>query len=344
MDHDKYDILNDDVCVGPENDDFSAYLNDEGEQADDKKGNYTKNYNFYGQEGSGAGGYWLSGQGSQYTCGRSFGPSGDSGPPLPTKDIRLNPIGFLIKCGVPKEQLRGIPKALLKLMEPQFCGVCNMKLENDNSTRLHYNSKNHTSKQKKWLAQRAELGPHRPNETALKARELYCELCDVHITSKTHADSHYLGKSHRGVVEGRREPKNRYLLQRGMEGRLYSLIRREKKYLKSAEAIQKSTLKPKEPVKVVARPDLELCCKICKVTVTCIEQMASHMNGKKHLSKEKQHILKMMKLKPGAPEDANKTVNADDASKHDVAKTSETRAQKECEGDNWCDGDGTWED
>uniref|UniRef100_A0A2H1WYD9 SFRICE_001142 n=1 Tax=Spodoptera frugiperda TaxID=7108 RepID=A0A2H1WYD9_SPOFR len=340
MDDDKYDILNDDVCVGLENDDFSAYLDDD-EQGGDKEGNNTKDDNVYGQQkGSGnygASGYWVTGQGSQYTCGRS-------GPPFPPKNNRLNPIGFLMRCGVPKQNLRGIPKALLRLMEPQFCGICNMKLENDNSTRLHYISKNHARKQKNWLTQQAELGPQRPYETAFKSRDLYCELCDVHITSKNHADSHYSGKSHRGVVEGRREPKNRYLLQRDMEGRYNSLIRREKKYLRSAEASDKSTSKPAEPAKELTRPDLELCCKICKVTVTCIEQMTSHMNGKKHLSKEKQHILKMMKLKPGASENPNKTVTADAASENAAAKTSETRAQNVCEDDGWCDGDGTWED
>lgn len=44
-------------------------------------------------------------------------------------------IFFCLGCGVPKQNLRGIPKALLRLMEPQFCGICNMKLENDNSSK-----------------------------------------------------------------------------------------------------------------------------------------------------------------------------------------------------------------
>lgn len=32
-----------------------------------------------------------------------------------------------------------------------------------------------------------------------------------------------------------------------------------------------------------------------QTSVTCSEQMTMHLNGKKHLTKEKQHILKMMK-------------------------------------------------
>ncbi|CAH0699041.1 unnamed protein product [Spodoptera exigua] len=336
------DILKDDVCVGLENDDFSEYLNDEDEKAGNKKGNYTRNDSSYGGKGSGnyeADDYGPSGHEPQYTWGRGFGPNG---PPFPTNNTRHNPIGFLIGCGVPRQSLRGLPRALLNLMEPQFCGVCNVKLENDNSTRLHYISKNHTRKQKTWLTQQGEHGPQRPKESAFKARELYCELCDVHITSKSHADSHYSGKAHRGVVEGRREIKNRYLLQRGMEGRLNSLIRREKKYLKFIVANEKSTPKP-EPVKEVVLPDSELCCKICKITVTCIEQMTSHMNGKKHLSKEKQHILKMMK---GVPENTS-TQNADSANAAPVdnaAETSEAQAQYAGENDDWCDGDGTWDE
>lgn len=136
----------------------------------------------------------------------------------------------------------------------------------------------------------------------LKSRELYCELCDVQLSSKVHAESHYSGKPHRAVVEGRRKPRNTLLNQENMRVRLQQLIRREKKHLKIKEP--KEAAASSEP-KVIPP---ELYCNICKTSVTCSEQMTIHLNGRRHLSKEKQHILKTMR---GEPTDDTSAANED---------------------------------
>ncbi|XP_039745084.1 uncharacterized protein LOC120623232 isoform X2 [Pararge aegeria] len=220
-----------------------------------------------------------------FMWGRGFGPQG---PPMRRQPVDDRMIKYLIRCGVARDNLKYLPHDLLQLMEPEYCGLCAQGFDSFATSRIHYISKNHIKSQKKWVNQQSDVGFRRVKEVAFKARDLYCELCDVHITSKSHSDSHYSGRPHRSIVEGRKNPKNPMLLQRGMEDRVIQLVRREKKFLKTL-------VDDVEVEKEVKITQPELFCDICKTSVTCSEQMTMHLNGKRHLNKEKQHILKMMK-------------------------------------------------
>ncbi|XP_045760485.1 uncharacterized protein LOC123864238 [Maniola jurtina] len=271
--------------------------------------------------------------------GRGFGPEG---PPMRRQPMDDRTIRYLMRCGVAKEHLKNLPRDMLQLMEPEYCGLCGHSFESFATSRLHYVSKNHLKSQKKWLNQQSEVDFRRPKQVALKARELYCELCDVHITSKSHSDSHYAGRPHRAIVEGRKMPKNPFLLQPGMEDRVSQLIRREKKHLKAVDEEEEE-----EKVKEVKNTQPELYCDICKTSVTCTEQMTMHLNGKRHLSKEKQHILQMMK---GGADDS--TADATQENFNEDMEVAENGNEKE-EGakeviaeDNfdWGNGSGAWDE
>ncbi|XP_013166706.1 PREDICTED: uncharacterized protein LOC106117138 [Papilio xuthus] len=289
-----------------------------------------------------------------YMMGRGYGPQG------PVRPRRYNDkaMKFLLKCGVPKENLRNLPKALLELMTEESCGLCGLTFNAYSMARIHYVSKNHYKNNKKWLTQHSEVGLQNNAEVPFKARELYCELCDVHITSTLHAKSHYAGKPHRAVVDGRKMPRNPILLQEHMASRLEQLIRREKKSLK---AVEDENGKAEETAKNSKLVQSELYCQICKTSVTCSEQMTRHLNGKRHLAKEKQHILRMMKgeSKDDGKEKSNKNgaegdkVGCDESDGEDAGDDVEEGSgvvddqqgdnQKGEEGD-WGNGSGDWDE
>ncbi|XP_045529931.1 uncharacterized protein LOC123717785 isoform X2 [Pieris brassicae] len=270
----------------------------------------------YGPMGGGRGGY---GPNDNFGPPLGFGPPPGPwpcgpamwtrGPPYPSRSQKNDAVKYLIKCGVPREHLKNLPRDLLQLITSDYCGLCAVEFDTFALARVHYNSKNHLRNQKKWQMNRGHggqgMGP-------LKSRDLYCELCDVEITSKVHSQSHYSGKAHRAIVEGRRNPKNPILVQPGMEDRVKQLVRREKRFLVS-EDIDPAEAGSSEPTDIKDRIPPELHCDICKTFVTCTEQMTLHLNGKKHLNKEKQHILKMMKGDDsGNDVPAKSTANNDD--------------------------------
>ncbi|KAL0895723.1 hypothetical protein ABMA27_011794 [Loxostege sticticalis] len=259
-----------------------------------------------------------------FPMGRGIGPMGPRGPPPPKKIAHVDQaMKYLLRCGVPKETVKNLPADLLLLIEPHYCGLCGYGFDAFLSSRLHYVSKNHLRAQTRWQSKQTDQ-----HEAPLKARELYCELCDVHLTSKVHAESHYSGKPHRSIVEGSKKPKNPLLLQKSSEARLEQLIRREKKHLK---AIKES--KPSESTSKEAKPvQSDLYCDICKTFVTCAEQMTMHLNGKRHLTKEKQHILKVMK--------GEITESPD----HDQPSNGQEPNETEQNTSDWGDGSGNWEE
>ncbi|XP_038208629.1 uncharacterized protein LOC119829955 [Zerene cesonia] len=262
------------------------------------------------------------------------------GPPFLSRPQKSDAIKYLIKCGVPREHLRNLPRDLLRLINPDYCGLCAVELDSFSVSRVHYNSKNHLKNQKKWMNNRVEFGGQRGKMIPMKSRDLYCELCDVEITSKPHSESHYAGRSHRAIVEERKNPKNPMLLQPGMEDRVKQLIRREKKFL---PPIEEAEVEDKPQVEKPTSP--ELYCDICKTFVTCTEQMTLHLNGKKHLNKEKQYILRMMKgdMNPndetpkkdkGEEEDAGHGAD-DETEEGGDGKAADDNDDWENNGENW---------
>ncbi|XP_047988779.1 zinc finger matrin-type protein 3-like [Leguminivora glycinivorella] len=261
--------------------------------------------------------------------GRGFGPGAS---PMPRKvGPETQAYRYLLRCGIAQETLKDIPKKLLKLMEAHHCGVCGLDFDSFTMSRMHYTSRNHQKNQKKWQLQNSAK-PTPGKQIPLKSRDLYCELCDVTITSTVHADSHYSGKPHRAIVEGKKKPKNPYLLQKGMEGRTEQLINREKQHL--PEITETKPVLGEDS----KAPHGDLYCDICKTSMTNSEQMTMHLNGKKHLSKEKQHIIRVM--------NAQSQNNSNDAT---VKQEPQDAPAEQPEGNgndggDWGNGSGTWEE
>lgn len=65
---------------------------------------------------------------------------------------------YLIRCGAIKEEVKNLPKEFLRLIEPQYCGLCQKTMESFTSSRIHYLSKNHARNQKRWLIQGDYIG------------------------------------------------------------------------------------------------------------------------------------------------------------------------------------------
>ncbi|CAH0691303.1 unnamed protein product [Chilo suppressalis] len=278
--------------------------------------------------------------------GRGFGPGG---PPMKERRVQHEDraIKYLMSCGLAKESVKNLPREFLQFIEPHSCGICGQNFDSFSMSRVHYNSKSHMKNQKKWLSQKPVMGPNNMRkEMPLRSRELYCELCDIEITSRAHADSHYAGKPHRAIVEGRRQPKNNLLLQPGMGGRLEQVLRRERKHLK-APPQETAEAAVKDPKTV----STDLYCNICKIAVTCTEQLTMHLNGKKHLAKEKHYILTMMK---GGNNESNEfsgeaTATAQEGDEEDNeegdAETAEDEKKEEAEDSfDWGNGGGNWDE
>lgn len=57
---------------------------------------------------------------------------------------------------VPDLQDDSLPKDLKVLFQPLFCKLCSAKLTSNMTAKMHYKSKNHEKKIKKWLVDYAE--------------------------------------------------------------------------------------------------------------------------------------------------------------------------------------------
>ncbi|XP_075985077.1 zinc finger protein 346-like isoform X2 [Anticarsia gemmatalis] len=208
-----------------------------------------------------------------------------------TKKEDSHQLQSLIGYGIPREIMKKLPKDFWKQVSLECCCICNLKLKHIQAARAHYLSRQHLKSQSQWLAIYCSVLVKDPSE-AIKPRSAYCELCDVDITSETHARSHYSGRTHWAIAVGRRLPKNYSLRSQCMANRLEKLRRRELKYLKIGAD------KREEPPLKLTNSDLH--CIICQTTVNNSEQMTSHLNGKKHLHKEKRHIFNLMQRDCGA--------------------------------------------
>lgn len=279
---------------------------------------------------------------------------------------------FLLRCGVHETIIKQLPKDLIKMFSPENCFLCSVKMDSFPISRLHYTSRLHFNKVMKylqdWSKRTGKLMPSIERQEPLKARNLYCELCDVAITSKPHAESHYFGKAHNSIVLGRKAPKNPALHGPEKAERLELLLRRERKLLNVSVMGKGDQAKPVAPAALESKPkDIvpELYCDVCSITVTCAEQMLSHKNGKKHLAKEKNKILNFTKVNSlkkiaegaenGAKENGtkdgegaeaakdaakNKNDEAMTAVKEEITVKVEEAMEEEKADDSWVDGTG----
>jgi hypothetical protein len=103
-----------------------------------------------------------------------------------------------------------LPRDLTSLFQPLYCKLCQAQLSSNVVAKLHYKSKNHEKKIKRFLIEYSDRTGeplHKRAKMAVKAKEgdgdesnplyFYCDVCDLPLTGKLHAESHYMGKNHR---------------------------------------------------------------------------------------------------------------------------------------------------
>lgn len=100
------------------------------------------------------------------------------------------------------------PDELNKLILPLSCELCRVQMTSMKSAKDHYESKSHDRHISAWLAMNytnvglqtppikrmIKQGPTGPNA-------FHCEVCDLSLTSTTHARQHYNGRKHLLVVQ-----------------------------------------------------------------------------------------------------------------------------------------------
>ncbi|KAH8386393.1 hypothetical protein KR093_000215 [Drosophila rubida] len=213
------------------------------------------------------------------------------------------------------------PDELNKLILPLSCQLCKCQMTSMKSAKDHYESKAHDRHISAWLAKNyTEIGLQQPpvKRTVAKQQQqpqgitgpnaYHCELCDLALTSLTHARQHYAGRKHQLVEQKRSRPSGAgYYSQHGKWVRTGSRVeaasfvddgrfRIGELFLQPAATATPDSTTPEEPkaIEVVpnkatkqpevaaAQMDATLSCRICQISVTSASQIKMHMDGAKH--------------------------------------------------------------
>ncbi|KYB27100.1 Zinc finger matrin-type protein 3-like Protein [Tribolium castaneum] len=181
-----------------------------------------------------------------------------------------------------------LPRDLTSLFQPLYCKLCSAQLSSNLVAKLHYKSKNHEKKIRKFLIdysertgeplhKRAKVAPGGDSDDG-NPLYYYCDVCDLPLTGKLHAESHYLGKNHRKVTLGMKAP---------------SAKGKTRKSSGNSDGFGADF----HPVESVG-----FRCELCNITTTCQEQLESHYNGQKHRKKLKQQAMEGVPV--GSPHDS----------------------------------------
>ncbi|KRT85011.1 hypothetical protein AMK59_2635, partial [Oryctes borbonicus] len=180
-----------------------------------------------------------------------------------------------------------LPAELLSLFQPLFCKLCMFQLSGNSMAKLHYKSKNHDKKIRSWLIEySAKTGeplharatiPRVKNNEEYDPKHYYCSICDLPLTGKMHAESHYMGKNHQKVAYGKKNPAGTgYYNQKGQ------WVRITKK--DAADYDGNGHDFTRKDAKAHAN---EWRCEICHIAVTSAGQLEIHEKGLKHKKKLK---------------------------------------------------------
>ncbi|XP_057664151.1 zinc finger matrin-type protein 4 isoform X2 [Diorhabda carinulata] len=199
-----------------------------------------------------------------------------------------------------------LPKELTSQFQPLFCKLCTAQLSSNVMAKLHYKSKNHEKKVRKFLIEhaektgtplhkRAKLTAIPKDDEETDPRWFHCDVCDLPLTGKMHAESHYMGKNHHKVIMGYKMPAGRGYYND--EGKWVRSGPSKKLELKDGEdTFGQDFRKDKIEIGVAAIPasvaqsqtQSKFHCSICNVGTTCQEQLDIHFHGQKHKKKLRQ--------------------------------------------------------
>ncbi|XP_034489566.1 zinc finger RNA-binding protein [Drosophila innubila] len=100
------------------------------------------------------------------------------------------------------------PDELNKLILPLSCELCRTQMTSMKSAKDHYESKSHDRHISAWLAKNyTDVGLQTPPIKRLLKQgptgpnAFHCDVCDLALTSSTHARQHYNGRKHLLVVQ-----------------------------------------------------------------------------------------------------------------------------------------------
>lgn len=215
------------------------------------------------------------------------------------------------------------PDELNKLIQPLSCQLCKSQMTSMKSAKDHYESKSHDRHISAWLAKNyTEAGLQTPpvkrlvKEGPTGPNAFHCTLCDLALTSKTHARQHYSGRKHQLVEQRRSRPSGAgYYNTEGKWvrtgskaepgvpddgrfgiGELFLPPRGDVTDTTSSTSISSQEPRPIEVMTTNGRKSKveevsaataavlaeSLMCKICKISVTSASQIKMHLDGAKH--------------------------------------------------------------
>ncbi|XP_050299511.1 uncharacterized protein LOC126738295 isoform X3 [Anthonomus grandis grandis] len=210
-----------------------------------------------------------------------------------------------------------LPKDLKILFQPLFCKLCELQLSSNQTAKMHYKSKNHEKKIRKWLTEYAEKTGeplhHRATTRGQDKKKtnkedaeknpswFHCDICDLDLTGRMHAESHYMGRNHQKALLGHKNPAgNGYYDADGKWIRIKSHKSKSYDFEKGEDnfglafkpdgdpAARISDEPPSKKKKKDPVNPKEFHCEVCNINTTCQEQLNTHFMGQKHVKKLKQ--------------------------------------------------------
>ncbi|KAB0790952.1 hypothetical protein PPYR_02752 [Photinus pyralis] len=196
-----------------------------------------------------------------------------------------------------------LPAELQALFQPLFCKLCECQHSSNIMAKLHYDSKRHMKKVRAYLIEYAETTgtplheKAKPPEKQFEDHDpkyFYCQPCDLPLTGRLHAESHYSSRNHRRVILGAAPPAGR-----GQYDGFGNWIRTSTVVPKPHDSFGVDFVIPEEiKIERHLRQD-GLRCYVCNVCVTSEQQLEIHKNGSKH--KKKMKLLEVPQSPVEAP-------------------------------------------
>ncbi|XP_030754486.1 zinc finger matrin-type protein 3-like [Sitophilus oryzae] len=229
------------------------------------------------------------------------------------KDIKEKPKNYkqnIFESTAPDIADSSLPKDLKLLFQPLFCKLCTAQLSSNQSAKMHYKSKNHEKKIRKWLIEyseksgeplhkRARVSNEKQSEGADKNPAwFHCDVCDLQLTGRLHAESHYMGKNHQKALLGYKAPAGqgyydatgKWVRTNPTKSKLYNFENGEDNFGAAFKATVPKTSAPREVPSSSKKEAIPTAfhCDVCNINTTCQDQLDNHYRGQKHLKKLKQ--------------------------------------------------------
>nr|XP_022903709.1 zinc finger matrin-type protein 3-like [Onthophagus taurus] len=184
------------------------------------------------------------------------------------------------------------PVELLALFQPLFCKLCSVQFSSNVVAKTHYDSKNHDKKLRKYLVEYSERTgeplhkkasmPRTQKEEEYDPKYFHCSVCDLPLTGKIHAESHYMGKNHQKVVLGKKAPAGKGYYN--TEGKWVRVLDTKQQEI-LGDGFGVAFRNPQDNKVIIENNSLR--CSICNVSVTSQPQLEMHLQGQKHMKKLK---------------------------------------------------------